>query len=283
MIIEIGPADRIWHPRWCRYVRAVFPRAGFERWIAWGEWGPDYLALAWVHEDAVIAGVGLTRMRLLVEGRLVDAWQFGAVGCVPAWRSQGHARRLMREALRRIGDTPALLYANAYVLDFYPRFGFRPQAETAFALDHSLVPSGIPAPVADWEDPQTRARVHALSANGIASTERFGARDHGRIISWYAANGYARPLRMLAPGSWVIAGVEGDTLHVDDILSEQPFDLMEALPALIDRPVTRIRFGFSPERWYSGPLHTEVDTSACLFTRGLTPPALSRLPELAHT
>lgn len=283
MIIEIGPDDQVWHARWCRYVRAVFPRAGFERWIDWGEWGPDYLALAWVYEDTIVAGVGLTRMQLLVDGELLHAWQFGAVGCVPAWRSQGYARRLMQQALARIGDAPALLYANAQVLDFYPRFGFIPRAETAFVLDHASLPGGPPAPVADWDDPETRARVHALSAHGIASTERFGARDYGRIISWYAANAWARPLRRLAPGTWVIAGVEGDTLHLDDILSEQPFDLIAALPALIDRPVTRVRFGFSPERWYAGRLHTEVDASGYLFTRGLTPPALSRLPELAHT
>lgn len=283
MMLEIGPAQREWHARWCRYVGAVFTRASFERWIDWGEWGADYRALALVRDDEIVAGVGLTRMTLLLEGVALEAWQLGAVGCRPEWRSLGYARTAMRAALERIGAAPALLYANPTVMDFYPRFGFAHHEETAFWVDQTVVPRGPLAPQLDWQDVGTRALVHELSTNGVSVTERFGARGYGPVISWYAANGFARSLRQLAPRTLVVAGVEQDTLYVDDIMTDGVFDLAPVLPRLTEVPVKRICFGFSPERWWPVSLLRAPDSSGCLFTRGFAPPARGRFPELART
>lgn len=222
-------------------------------------------------------------MQLLTEGVLRDAWQLGAVGCRPEWRSQGYARAVMLAALDRIDQMPALLYANSKVMDFYPRFGFAHHPETAFWVDQSVVPNAQLAARMDWQDPATRALVHELSASGVAVTERFGARGYGRVLSWYAANDFARPLRRLAPRTFVVAGAEQETLYIDDILTDQCFDLAAALPQLTHMPVTRIRFGFSPERWWPVPCNSASDSSGLLFTRGFAAPAKSRFPELAHT
>lgn len=283
-VLEVGPRDTAIQAAFCDYVPQVFRRASFHRWTEWGEWDDDYHAFSVVEDGRVVANASVMRMRLLVEGRDVTAFQLGAVGCVPSHRGRGLARVAMEAALDACGDSPVLLFANKTVLDFYPRFGFAPQQETLFAAKHEATPGGTPAPRLDLAEAGVRAGLAVLSSEGLPVTERFGARAYSRIASWYEANGFARPLRQLSADAWVFASVEGDTLHIDDIFARGPFDLRAEVPRLIDRPITSIQFGFTPERWWPGAEPAGEDTEADLFVRGLTlPSAPHRFPAMAHT
>lgn len=173
----------------------------------------------------------------------------------------------MNAALAHCGNAPVLLFANKSVLEFYPRFGFEPRRQTLFSASHVARPGGTAAPRLDLAEADVRARLRMLSDEGLPVTERFGAR--GTAASWYAANGFARPLRALSDDAWVFAEVEGETLFIDDVFARAPFDLREALPRLIDRPISSIQFGFTPERWWPGAVEAGEDMEADLFVRGL--------------
>ncbi|MCP3136310.1 GNAT family N-acetyltransferase [Pyxidicoccus xibeiensis] len=281
---EIGPGDAALKTAFCDYVPQVFRKADFRRWTDWGEWNDDYRAFSILEDGRAVANASLMRMRLLVEGREVTAFQFGAVGCVPSHRGRGLARAAMEAALESCGDAPVILFANKTVLDFYPRFGFVPERETLFAARHEAMPGGPPAPSLDLAEPAVRAGLAALSSEGLPVTERFGARAYSTIASWYEANKFARPLRRLGDDAWVFASVEGDTLYIDDVFARRPFDLRAEIPRLIDRPITSIQFGFTPERWWPGAEPAGEDTEAYLFVRGLTlPREPHRFPAMAHT
>ncbi|MBZ4420370.1 GNAT family N-acetyltransferase [Myxococcus sp. RHSTA-1-4] len=283
-VIEIGPRDTAYQAAFCDYVSQVFRRASFRRWCEWGEWDDAYRAFSVVEDSRVLANASVMRMRLLLEGREVTGFQLGAVGCLPAQRGRGLARVAMEAALAFCGEAPVLLFANPTVLQFYPRFGFVPWRQDVFSAPHEAVPAGTPAPTLDLSDAGVRAGLAALSDEGLPVTERFGARGYSTIASWYAANGFSRPLRRLTEDAWVFAGVEGDTLYVDDIFARAPFDLRAWIPRLIDRPIRSIQLGFTPERWWPEASVSGEDTEAYLFVRGLT---LSRephrFPVLAHT
>lgn len=282
---QLGAADSDWHPGFCISVREVFRRADFRRWIAWGEWGDGYTAFVIIEGERIVANAAVTRMELLVAGAAVDAYQIGAVFCLPARRGRGLARRALQAALEHCGNAPVLLFGNPAVRDFYPRFGFAPREEHLFVAEHACVPSGAQAPTLDPCSPEVRARIHGLAAQGVAESERFGARGHGRIITWYCANGFARPLRELSRDLLVVAGIEGETLHIDGVLatSEQP--LAPLLPRLIDRPIRRVRFGFTPDRWWPAAHAIGVDPEPDLFLRGFDPlpPMPHKFPLLAQT
>jgi GNAT superfamily N-acetyltransferase len=282
---RVGAQDRHWHAAYCEGVRAVFRRADFERWIAWGEWNEDYRAYCLIEGERIVANAALTRMRLVVADEPLDAFQIGAVYCLPEHRGQGLARRVLDAALQHCGDAPVLLFGNPDVRDFYSRFGFSAREEQVFVVEHSCKPAGEPAPVLDPGDPAVRARIHALAAQGLPESQAFGARGHGRILTWYCANGFARPLRELAPDLLVVADVEGDTLYIDAVLSTSQQALAPLLPRLIDRPIRHIRFGFTPDRWWPGAQVVEIDTDSDLFLRGFdpSPPAPHRFPLLART
>ncbi|HSP82039.1 MAG TPA: GNAT family N-acetyltransferase [Myxococcaceae bacterium] len=283
-VTEIGPRDAASQAAFCDYVPQVFQRASFHRWRAWGGWNEDYRAVAVVEDGRVLANVSVTRMRLLLEGREATGFQFGAVGCLPSHRGRGLARAVMEAALDFCGEAPVLLFANPTVLEFYPRFGFTPWRQELFTAPHEAVPGGAPAPTLDLSDAGVRAGLAALSEEGLPVTERFGARGYSAIATWYAANGFSRPLRRLKEDAWAFAGVEGDTLYLDDVFTRGLFDLRAWIPRLIDRPIRRIQFGFTPERWWPEATAAGEDTKADLFVRRLSPSREPhRFPVLART
>ncbi|XXF80000.1 GNAT family N-acetyltransferase [Myxococcaceae bacterium GXIMD 01537] len=282
--VEIAHHDRELQAAFCDYVPQVFRTVDFRRWCTWGEWNEDYRAFAVLEEGRVVANTSVTRMHLRVAGRDVTGYQLGAVGCVPSHRGRGLARVTMQAALDHCGDAPVLLFANKNVLSFYPRFGFTPRAQSLFGASFQAEPGGEPAPVLDLADPRVRAGLHALTARGLPVTERFGAHDYASIASWYAATAFSRPLRQLHEHAWVFAEVEDGTLYVDDIYALEPFDLRPHIPRLIDRPITAVHFGFTPERWWPQAGVLGEDVEADLFVRNLDlPPGPDRFPVMART
>ncbi|RKH29413.1 GNAT family N-acetyltransferase [Corallococcus praedator] len=283
-VVEFGSHDTALQAAFCDFVPQVFRRADFRRWCEWGEWTDDYRAFAVLEEGRAVATTAVMRMRLLVEGREVTGYQFGAVASLPSHRGQGLAHLVMNAALDACGDAPVFLFANPNVLQFYPRFGFQPCEQTLFAAEHAAVPGGTPASRIDLGDAAMRAGLSALSNEGLPVTERFGVRGYSTAASWHVANGFARPLWRLGDDAWVCAEVEGDTLHIDDIFAREPFDLRAWIPRLIDRPIRSVRFGFTPERWWPEATEAGEDLEAWLFVRGLSlSPRPHGFPVLART
>ena len=283
-LTRIRSQDKDLQELFCDYVPQVFRRADFRRWRAWGEWNGDYRAFALIEDGRVVANTSVMRMRLLLEGREVLAHQLGAVGCLPSHRGRGLARVVMNAALDACGDAPVLLFANPKVRQFYPRFGFQPQMQTLFATPYDAMPAGPPAPTLSLEDAAVRAGLATLSSEGRPSTERFGARGYATVASWPVANGFARPLRQLGTDAWAFAGVEGETLYLDDVFAREPFDLRAWIPRLIDRPIRSIRFGFTPERYWPEAVTAGEDMEADLFVRNFHPSQEAhRFPVMAHT
>ncbi len=63
----------------------------------------------------------LAYLRILDDG---DTERIGRVVTAPEARGAGHAGRLMAHALTVVGNRPSVLHAQAYLTDFYARFGF---------------------------------------------------------------------------------------------------------------------------------------------------------------
>jgi len=61
-------------------------------------------------------------LRILDDG---EAERIGRVVTAPGARGEGHAQRLMAEALTVIGNRPSVLDAQAYLVDFYTKFQYQ--------------------------------------------------------------------------------------------------------------------------------------------------------------
>lgn len=279
----LGAADHEAHAGWCGLIRSVFTRARFEEWIEWGCWDDAYTAFVAFDDDTPVANVSRTRMRLLVDGMERCGWQLGAVCTRPEYRGRGLGRRLLDSALAGCGSDPVLLFANPTVRDFYPRFGFVPREEWVFEAAFAAAPSATPAPTLDSSDPAVRARIRRLAAVGSPATQRFGARGHGDIALWYLANGYIPAPREPQPGTLVFCTRQDDCLQVHEVLSDGAVDLAALIPTLIDSPIRRLRFDFTPERLWPQARAVATDPEADLFVRGFVPTGQHRFPKLAQT
>lgn len=280
-------ADTDRHPAFLGYVQRIFPGLDFGPWYRRRGWTPAYEVHAVADQGDLLAAVAVTRATAVVAGQEHRGAQLGAVGVVPELRGRGLMRPLLERVLARLEREVDLvhLYANETVLDFYPRFGFRRVEETDFELAVALAPGPTPAPCLDLDDDARRAAWLEACARALPPTERFGMRGYGSVALWHASVLYPRAVRVLASGeAYAVAVQQGDTLHLLDLAAPRRFDLLPVLPALLEAPIARVRFGFCPERWCPAARPTGAHEHALFVRTALALPAEPvLLPALSQT
>jgi ribosomal protein S18 acetylase RimI-like enzyme len=285
--VLLSHADVDRHPAFFRYVQRVFPGLDFGPWYRRHGWTPTYEVHAVVDGDELVAAVGVARATAVVAGREHRGAQLGAVGVIPEARGRGLIRGLLEHVLAQLEPAVEVfhLYANETVLDLYPRFGFRRVEETEFEFAVALAPTPTPAPRVDLDDDVARAAWLEACARSLAPTERFGMRGYGATALWHASVLHPRAVRVLERGEvYVVAEQREDTLHVLDVAAPRRFDLLPLLPSLLEAPVTRVRFGFCPERWCPAARPTGPHDGALFVRTALAlPEGPVLLPVLSQT
>jgi GNAT superfamily N-acetyltransferase len=284
-LLQIAAGDVAWHEAFLRFAPRVFPGVDFRRWYARCGWPRAWIAHALVEGGEVVANVSISVMEVVIWGRPRAAWQIGTVGTVPERRGQGLARRLMEVVVERAvaESAPMFLFANDQVLDFYPRFGFQAAPESHFVVREPIRAAAALAPRIELDDAEHRKIFDRVCARGLPATERFGAQNYGTTLLWHATYSHAEDLYYVGErDALIVARATEAALTVYDVIAPHPFDLRSALPKVIREDVTRIEFGFTPERWW--PRARPEGQHGELFVRGLALPAEPfRFPVLAHT
>jgi ribosomal protein S18 acetylase RimI-like enzyme len=286
-MVTIGTEDREWHGGFHDYVARVFPGVSFRRWAEYGGWQENYRVLSLLDGRRIVASASLTRMNLVLHGRSLRGWQLGAVGTDPSYRGRGLQRRVLEQVLAGVGaEDLVFLFANSDVLGFYPRFGFRRARESVFTAEHRAEPAGPPLRLLAAESAADRAILARVTAEAEPSAMSFGARGYGSIALWYLCNHHSQHLRYVPEhDALIVAERTGSTLLVYDVLVRSGFDLAQQLPRLIDEPIERLEFFYSPARdWPSAQPTREYDESP-LFVRGphQLPEQPFKFPTLAQT
>ena len=250
----------------------------FDFWFRRGFWTESYESYSLTDGGRMIAHVGVARQRVRVNGKEFGAIQLGGVACVPEERGRGHARRLIDNILRRYSGTPAFLFANDSVLEFYPKFGFRQVEEKVPAARVVLDNDAEPVKCRP-EELLELAGKRRQPASG-----RFDVLAGKEIRCFHLFGEYADRLYRLAPGLAVAAEQEGDTLKLDEIFAARPVT-WETLAGLLPfRGIRRVEFGFSPDRLGVEFVWETPEKSAGLFVRGdWNLPENFRIPFFART
>lgn len=103
----------------------------FEQWYQNGYWRENYIPYSIVDGSRVVANVSVNITDMYMKGERRHLIQLGTVMTEESCRNRGLIRRLMGEIEADYGAAAdgIYLFANDSVLDFYPRFGFRPVKE----------------------------------------------------------------------------------------------------------------------------------------------------------
>lgn len=229
--------DPVYELHFNELVQAVF---GFDfgHWFRLGVWDDCYESYGLWLDGRLVAHSGLFKMNLLVKGAIYPTIQFSAVAVHPDFRGKGLMKILFEHIFAKYPDTSALLFANESVLDFYPRFGFKPTDDYIACSAQNI--NNEPA------SPVTPEQCRKIVEN---------CRPHSQILD--CANGHSIRLfhlfgefaeKLYRIDEVVIAAeVVGETLKIADIFSRNPVkwnDLKKRLPF---RNIRKVEFGFCPD------------------------------------
>ena len=104
-------------------IREIFGFS-FAPWFERKLWDQHYESFSIIQDNKMIANACIYKTDLLINGQTLRAHQFGAIATRKDQRGKGLSRLLIEHILSLYPDTPAFLFANPSVTDFYPRFGF---------------------------------------------------------------------------------------------------------------------------------------------------------------
>lgn len=256
----------------------------FEGWYQNGFWGDNYDPHSIVIDGEVVSNVSVNRTDLVFGGRRYHILQLGTVMTAPEYRGRGLNRAIMEYIEREYADADGIyLFANDTVVDYYPRFGFRPGRELVYhkavaASDTCRAEQVLMDGPATW-DRLAKAMEKSTFREGCPMVDNPG------LIFFYASQFMTDAVYHIPSlDAWVIAEQEGKSLTIHNIFADASVTVEDVAAAFMG--VEEICLGFAPENaegWESYELQEE-DTH--FFVKGSVFAEFEesglRIPSLSH-
>lgn len=217
----------------------------FENWYQNGFWGDCYDPYSLLLDGRIVANVSVNRTDMCIGDSVRRLYQLGTVMTAEGHRNKGYIRAIMAEIEKDLQDAEGIyLFANDSVLDFYPKFGFRPGVESVYSrpvtqngpCSMTKVPMETPE---DWALLQ-----RAMDGNVFhPACEMVG---NPGLIFFYASQFmrdcvyYDSTLK-----AWVIAELEDGELLIHNVFSPAPVTLDQVIAAF-GGDVRTVTLGFTP-------------------------------------
>ena len=214
----------------------------FAQWYRDGYWGDRYIPYLLMDGDTAVANVSVNVMDIQWDGQTRRYVQLGTVMTAPAYRGQGCAAYLMEQVLQDWeGRCEAVyLFANATVLDFYPRFGFRRETEHQSMLPVSPHPAAVRR--LDMEDAADRALLLAAYQKGNPFS-RIASVGNDGLLMFYCSS-FLKDRVYYLKDYKAVAIMEDDSTCLE-IFGDVCAPLEEVLAGLVPQKQT-VALGFTP-------------------------------------
>ena len=217
----------------------------FEGWYQNGFWGDNYDPHSIVIDGRVVSNVSVNRTDLVIGGKRRRILQLGTVMTAPEYRGRGFGRAIMEYIEKEYADMDGIyLFANDTVVDYYPRFGFRPGVEYACRKAVSQTgESRAEQVVMDNADAWAR-----LAAAMEKSTFREGCPmvDNPGLIFFYVSLFLQEAVYYIdSLDAWVIAEPEDALLTIHNIFADEKVTI-DDVAAAFGASVKEIALGFAP-------------------------------------
>lgn len=242
-----------------------------ESWYQEGFWDGRYIPFSYADGDRIVANVSVNLLDLVIDGNTVQAIQLGTVMTHPDYRRQGLSAALMEKVLEEYSSRCELMYlfANDSVLDFYPRFGFRPAGEQLFSAIYKPSSSVTEQAVIRKLDISCRedlAFIHSFAGQRLPVSQRFGTAGEPGLLMFYCLNVFGEDLYYLEEEEVIaICRQAGQELHLFDVISRREPDIHSILSKLADSGTAQIVFHYTPD--YSGLEMSSTPYDSGLFVK----------------
>ena len=237
----------------------------FTGWYSAGHWGELYIPHILTDGDKVVSNVSVNHMVFELDGQRRHYVQLGTVMTDKAYRGQGLNRQLMEKILSEYaGQVDGVyLFGNDSVLDYYPKFGFRPAVETEYYLPADSF--GLPY---NLEPAQPEELYDAVRQNPSNPNDAFYMCENLGLYQFWCGAEYDENIYYIPEThAYVIAVREGQALYIHQIVGSEKVDLSR-LAASFGADVTEAVFGFTPADRHTLPCRPHKEDDCTLFLLG---------------
>lgn len=226
----------------------------FVNWYEAGHWGEMYLPHVVTDEDRVISNVSVNLMQFDVCGVEKNYIQIGTVMTDRAYRGQGLNRMIMERILKEYeGKVDGIyLFGNDSVLDYYPKFGFKPSKEYEYYLTCNQEESIVPYVVekVDMTQKEQCEKLYDVIRNysGDSNNQNDGLcmSDNLGLYQFWINAGFGNSIYYLPEKEvYVAADMEGKILHIHQIFGKQPVEIVRFGRAFGEK-IDEIVLGYTP-------------------------------------
>lgn len=208
----------------------------FTDWYEKGHWGEMYIPNAMLDGDKVVSNISVNLMQFDLCGITKNYIQLGTVMTDTNYRGQGLNRRIMEHILKEYECKADGLYlfANNSVVNYYPKFGFRPIKEYEYyiPLSSSDVINPYKLEKVDMTQKEQCERLYSLiksypdNANSINENDgMYMSCNLGLYQFWFAAEFGDSIYYLPENNAYVVASVEGKVLHIHQIFGRQTVEI----------------------------------------------------------
>lgn len=223
----------------------------FESYYQSGYWDDTCLIFSLFEEEAIVAHTTLSLFTTYIDGKQIQLGQLGTVMTQPTHTKQGLSRFLMDYIFEAYRDQVEgyFLFANASVLDFYPKFGFLKVPEFQATKDFEPQPH-------NWKIQQLDLTLkedllcfqHYLNKGQTAC--RFDTQSYGLAHFYCYANpefGFGDSIYFIPElETIVLAQQEEETLLVHQVYTFNTKKIDQAFQAVAAKNTQKIVLGYTP-------------------------------------
>lgn len=243
----------------------------FEDWYQQGYWGERYIPYSYVDGDQVIANVSVNILELIIHGEKKKAIQIGTVMTHPDYRGKGLSTRLMNKVLEEYENMYDYMYlfANESVLDFYPKFGFKPVEEHLFSMNYTVKKSPEPANIRKLNvtNAEDLRLIQKLASERLPVSQHFATHHAQGILMFYCLNVFSDDIYYLENENVIVIYQKEDN-HIElfDVVSLNEMNMKDILDKIADEDTEKVTFHFTPDATDDIVLKSSI-TNEGLFVR----------------
>ncbi|APO43906.1 GNAT family N-acetyltransferase [Paenibacillus xylanexedens] len=243
----------------------------FEDWYQQGYWGERYIPYSYVDGDQVIANVSVNILELIIHGEKKKAIQIGTVMTHPDYRGKGLSTRLMNKVLEEYENKYDYMYlfANESVLDFYPKFGFKPVEEHLFSMNYTAKKSPEPANIRKLNvtNAEDLRLIQKLASERLPVSQHLATHHSQGILMFYCLNVFSDDIYYLENENVIVIYQKEDN-HIElfDVVSLNEMNMKDILDKIADEDTEKVIFHFTPDATDDIVLKSSI-TNEGLFVR----------------
>ncbi|HZH61258.1 MAG TPA: GNAT family N-acetyltransferase, partial [Metabacillus sp.] len=212
----------------------------FERWYEKGYWTERYEPHSYMIDGKVIANVSVNKLDLILNNRRKKAIQIGTVMTHPDYRYRGLSKQLMNKVMKEYETHIDVfyLYANNTVLDYYPKFGFQKVNEHIFSMPYQGINDNQHLIHLNGENDKDLAFIYDFAKKRQPNSTHFSTIHTEELLMFYSIYVYPQSIVYLEEESVIVFyQIEGDTLHIIDVISHDGVNIHSILAKLANKRI----------------------------------------------